>query len=58
MNKSGNKKDGVGMQVANPNLIIEKQTLEKEMNWNPETPLKEVFENNNLTSSWILEAFS
>jgi len=58
MNKSGNKKDGVGIQIANPNLIVEEKTLKKEMNWNPETPLKEVFENNNLTSFWIREAFS
>jgi len=40
MNESRNGKDGVGMQIANPNLVIKKKTLKEGMNWNPKTPLK------------------
>jgi hypothetical protein len=36
MNESGNKEDQVGMEVANPNLIVKKQTLKKMMNGNPQ----------------------
>jgi hypothetical protein len=42
MNEGRNMKNGIGMQIANPNLVIQKWTLEKRMNWDPETPLKEI----------------
>ena len=58
MDKSGNQENRVWVQIANPNLIVEKQALKKQMNRNPKTPLKEAFENNNLTSSWVRDAFS
>jgi len=58
MNKGSNKKDVIGMQIANPNLIIQKRTLEKRMNWDPKTPLKEIFKNDDLTRSRTGEAFS
>jgi len=57
MNKGSNEKDGIGMQIANPNLMIQK-TLEKKRKWDPETPLKEIFKNDDLTRSRIRVAFS
>jgi len=53
MNESGNKKNGVGMQIANPNLIITKKALKKRMNRHPKSPLEKIFKNNDLTSSRI-----
>ena len=46
------------MQIANPDLIVEKQTLKKGMNWHPKAPLKEIFENYDLTGPGIWVAFS
>jgi len=51
--KSGDKKNRVRVQIANPDLIIEKKTLEKRMNGNPKTPLKEIIEDNNLTGAGV-----
>jgi hypothetical protein len=45
------------MQIANPNLIVKTQPLEKRMNRNPKSPLEEIFENNDLTGLGIEEAF-
>ena len=53
MNKSGNKEDRVGMQIANPNLIVKTEPLKKRMYQNPKSPLKEVFEHHDLTWLWI-----
>jgi len=53
MNESGNKKNGVGMQIANLNLIIKKKALKKQMNKHPKSPLERIFKNNDLTSSGI-----
>jgi len=49
MDECGDKKNRVQVQIANPDLIVEKKTLEKRMNGNPKTPLKEILEDNNLT---------
>jgi hypothetical protein len=46
------------MQIANPNLVVQKQTLQKGMNRDPKAPLKEIFENYDLTGSGIWVAFS
>ena len=58
MNKGSNKMDVIGMQIVNPNLLIQKRTLEKRMNWDPKTPLKEIIKKDDLTRSQIGEAFS
>ena len=49
MNESGDKEDRVGMQIANPNLVVKTKPLKKRMNRNPKSPLKEVFEHHDLT---------
>jgi hypothetical protein len=41
------------MQIANPNLIIQRKTLKEGMNWNPKAPLEEIFEDNYLTRMGI-----
>ena len=53
MNEGGDKKNRVGMQIANPNLIIQTEPLKERVHWNPKTPLEEIFENHNLTWLWI-----
>jgi hypothetical protein len=37
------------MQIANPNLVIQTETLEERMDRNPKTPLEEIFKDNYLT---------
>jgi hypothetical protein len=49
MDENRNKEDRVGMQIADPNLIIHAKTLQKRMDRNPKTPLEEIFEDNCLT---------
>jgi hypothetical protein len=49
VDKDINKEDRVGMQIANPNLIIQTSTLEEWIDRNPKTPLEEIFEDNYLT---------
>jgi len=49
MNEGGDKKNRVGMQIANPNLIIQAEPLKEMVHWNPKTPLEEIFKNHNLT---------
>ena len=51
MDEGGDKKNRVGMQIANPNLIIQAETLKERVHWNPKTLFEEVFENHNLT--WL-----
>jgi len=58
MDKCGDKKNRVQVQIANPDLIVEKKTLEKRMNGNPNTPLKEILEDNNLTGAGVAVALS
>ena len=53
MNEGGDKENRVGMQIANPNLVVQTETLKERMYWNPKTPLKEVFEHHDLTWLWI-----
>ena len=53
MNEGGDKEDRVGMQIANPNLVIQTEPLKERVHWNPKTPLEEIFENHNLTWLWI-----
>ena len=49
LNESGDKEDRVGMQIANPNLIVKTEALKKRMYRNPKSLLKEVFEHHDLT---------
>ena len=49
MNESGDKEDQVGMQIANPNLVVKTEPLKKRMNRNPKSPPKEVLEHHDLT---------
>ena len=58
MNEGGDKKNRVGMQIANPNLVIQTEPLKERVHWNPKTPLEEIFENHNLTWLWIGVPFS
>ena len=53
MNESGDKEDRVGMQIANPNLVVKTEPLKKRMYRNPKSPFKEVFEHHDLTWLWI-----
>jgi hypothetical protein len=46
------------VQIANPNLIVEKKALKKWMHWHPKAPLKEIFKYNDLTVSGVSVAFS
>ena len=58
MNEGGDKKNRVGMQIANPNLIIQTEPLKERVHWNPKTLLEEIFKNHNLTWLWIGVPFS
>ena len=49
MNEGGDKENRIGMQIANPNLVVQAETLKERVHWNPETSFEEVFENHNLT---------
>jgi hypothetical protein len=53
IDKCGDKKNRVRVQIANTDLIVEKKTLEKRMNGNPKTPLKENLEDNNLPGAGV-----
>jgi len=53
MDECGDKKNRVRVQIANPDLIVEKKTLEKRMDGNPKTPFKEIFEDYNLTGAGV-----
>jgi len=46
------------MQIANPNFIINKKALKKQMNRHPKSPLEKFFKNHNLTSTGIGVALS
>ena len=49
MNEGGDKKNRVGILIANPNLVIQTEPLKERVHWNPKTPLEEIFKNHNLT---------
>jgi hypothetical protein len=49
VDKNRNKENRVGMQIADPNLVVHTETLEEWMDRNPETPLEEIFKDNYLT---------
>ena len=53
MNEGGDKEDRFGMQIANPNLVVQTEPLKERMYRNPKSPLKEVFEHHDLTGLWI-----
>jgi adenine-specific DNA methylase len=55
MNESRDEKDRVGMQIANPDLVVQAKALEEYRN--PKSSLERIFKNNNLTGSGIREAF-
>jgi hypothetical protein len=58
MDEGGDKKNRVGMQIANPNLVIQTEPLKERVHWNPKTPFEEILKNHNLTWLWIEAAFS
>ena len=58
MYESGDKEDRVGMQIANPNLVVKTEPLKKRMYRNPKSPFKEVFEHHDLTWLWIRVPFA
>jgi hypothetical protein len=49
VDENRNKENRVGMQIANPNLVIQTETLEEWMDSNPKTPLEEIFKDDYLT---------
>jgi hypothetical protein len=49
MDENRNKEDRVGMQIADSNLVIQAEPLQKRMNRNPKTPLEKIFEDDYLT---------
>jgi len=53
MNDSGDKKNGVRVQDADPDLIVKKKSLKERMNWNPKSPLEIILEDYNLTNAGI-----
>jgi len=53
MDECGDKENRVRVQIANPDLIVEKNTLEKRMDGNPKTPFKEILEDYNLTGAGV-----
>jgi adenine-specific DNA methylase len=57
MDERRDKKDRVGMQIANPDLVVQAKALEERMNRNPKSPLEIIFEYNDLTGSGIEDAF-
>jgi len=46
------------VQIANPDLVVKKQTLKKRMNRHPKTPFEEILEYYDLTGLRIRVAFS
>ena len=53
VNEDRDEENGVWMQIANPNLIVEKKTLEKRMDGNPKTPFEEILKDKNLTGAGV-----
>jgi len=53
VNEGRNKENGVWVQIADPDLIVEKKPLEKRMDGNPKAPLEEILKNNNLTGARV-----
>ena len=51
MNKGGDEKNGVRVQVADPDLIVKKKALEERMDRNPKAPLEEILKNDNFTGA-------
>jgi hypothetical protein len=49
VDKNRNKENRVGTQIANPNLVIQTETLEEWMDRNPKTLLEEIFKDDYLT---------
>jgi len=53
MDEGRNKKNGVRVQIADPDLILKKKTLEKRVDRNPKAPLEKIFENHDLTGTRV-----
>jgi hypothetical protein len=49
MDENRNKEDRVRMQIADSNLVIQAETLQKRMDRNPKTSLEKIFEDDYLT---------
>jgi len=49
VNEGRDEENRVRVQIANPDLIVEKKTLEKRMDGNPKTPFEEILKDYNLT---------
>jgi len=50
MDEGRNKKNGVRVQIADPDLIVKKKTLKKRVDRNPKAPLEKIFKNYDLTA--------
>ena len=53
VNERRNEENGVQVQIANLDLIVEKKPLKKRMDGNPKAPLEEILKNNNLTGTGV-----
>ena len=58
VNEGHHKKNRVRVQIANPDLVVKKQTLKKRMNWHPKTPFEEILKYYDLSGLRIWVAFS
>ena len=57
MNKGGDKKNQVRVQIADPDLVVKKKTLEERVDRNPKTPFEKIFKNHDLTGTGVGVAF-
>jgi len=53
VNEGRDEKNGVRVQIANPNLIVENKALEKSMDGNPKAPFEKSIKNKNLTGAGV-----
>jgi hypothetical protein len=56
MDERRDKKDRVGMHIANPDLVVQAKALKEWMNRNPKSPLEKIFKYNDVTGSGIGDA--
>jgi len=57
MNEGRHEQNGVRVQIADPDLIVKKQPLNKWVNRHPKSPLEKFRKNDNLIGAGIWVAF-
>jgi hypothetical protein len=53
VNEGRHEQNRVRVQIADPDLVVKKQSLKKWMKWYPKSPLEKILKYDNLTSSGI-----